>query len=60
LSSRACSLMAASSAAGSAGGGGVGDFAMVVGRAGKSGAPSLSNRFGGSYQRQLALEAILR
>ena len=44
--------MVASSAAGAAGGG-VGDFVAVVGRAGKSGAPSLSIRLGGSYQRQL-------
>ncbi len=34
----------------------MGDFAAVVGRAGKSGAPSLSARFGGSYQRQLVGE----
>jgi len=39
--------MAASSATGVAGGG-VGDFGAVVGRAGKSGAPSLSKGFGGS------------
>ena len=48
--------MAASSAAGAAGGG-VGDFAAVVGRAGKSGAPSLSKRFGGSYTTTISLKS---
>ena len=44
--------MTVSSAACTAGGG-VGDIAAVVGRAGESGAPSLSIRLGGAYQRQL-------
>jgi hypothetical protein len=49
---RACSSISAALGEGVAGGG-VGDFAAVLGRAGKSGASPLSNRFGGSYEKAI-------